>query len=81
MTETHQDLRDAIRALCATFPPEYHRKIDEARGYPEAFVDALTEAGWMAALYRCWCICSGHGIDTAGRNLTNPAGTAHVGFI
>lgn len=50
MTETHQDLRDAIRALCATFPPEYHRKVDVARGYPEKFVDALTEAGWMAAM-------------------------------
>lgn len=50
MTESHQDLRDAIRALCATFPPEYHRKIEEARGYPEEFVDALTEAGWMAAM-------------------------------
>ncbi|GJD59854.1 acyl-CoA dehydrogenase family protein [Methylobacterium dankookense] len=46
----HQDIRDAVRALCAEFPPEYHRKIDEARGYPEAFVDALTKAGWMAAL-------------------------------
>ena len=50
MTETHQDLRDAIRALCDTFPPEYHRKVDETRGYPEEFVDALTEAGWMAAM-------------------------------
>ena len=50
MTETHQDLRDAIRALCATFPPEYHRKVDEVRGYPEEFVDALTKAGWMAAM-------------------------------
>ncbi|ACL61546.1 acyl-CoA dehydrogenase family protein [Methylobacterium nodulans] len=46
----HQDIRDAVRALCAEFPPEYHRRIDEARGYPEAFVDALTKAGWMAAL-------------------------------
>ncbi|GJD80118.1 acyl-CoA dehydrogenase family protein [Methylobacterium gregans] len=46
----HQDIRDAVRALCAEFPPEYHRKVDEARGYPEAFVDALTKAGWMAAL-------------------------------
>lgn len=46
----YQDIRDAVRALCAEFPPEYHRKIDEARGYPEAFVDALTKAGWMAAL-------------------------------
>ena len=46
----YQDIRDAVRALCAEFPAEYHRKIDEARGYPEAFVDALTKAGWMAAL-------------------------------
>ena len=48
--DQHQELREAIRALCATFPAEYHRKVDEARGYPEAFVDALTKAGWMAAL-------------------------------
>ena len=46
----HQDIRDAIRDLCAEFPAEYFRKIDEARAYPEAFVDALTKAGWMAAL-------------------------------
>ncbi|WP_455372155.1 acyl-CoA dehydrogenase family protein [Limibacillus halophilus] len=45
-----QDIRDAIRALCADFPPEYHREIDEQRGYPEAFVEALTRDGWMAAL-------------------------------
>ncbi|KRA66665.1 MULTISPECIES: acyl-CoA dehydrogenase family protein [Rhizobium/Agrobacterium group] len=45
-----QDIRDAVRALCAGFPSEYHRRIDEARGYPEEFVDALTKAGWMAAL-------------------------------
>ena len=46
----HTDIRDAIRALCAEFPGEYFRKIDEARGYPEQFVDALTKAGWLAAL-------------------------------
>ncbi|MDD8023693.1 MAG: acyl-CoA/acyl-ACP dehydrogenase [Paracoccaceae bacterium] len=45
-----QDIRDAVRALCADFPDAYHRKIDEARGYPEEFVEALTKAGWMAAL-------------------------------
>ncbi|WP_321816302.1 MULTISPECIES: acyl-CoA dehydrogenase family protein [unclassified Paraburkholderia] len=53
MTETsdqYQDIRDAVRALCSQFPDEYFRKIDEARGYPEAFVDALTQAGWLAAL-------------------------------
>ena len=49
-TDQYQDMRDAVRALCAEFPPEYHRKVDEDRGYPEKFVDALTRAGWMAAL-------------------------------
>lgn len=46
----HQDIRDAVRALCAEFPAEYFRQVDEARGYPEKFVDALTGAGWLAAL-------------------------------
>ncbi|MFM2067732.1 MAG: hypothetical protein RLZZ584_2641, partial [Pseudomonadota bacterium] len=45
-----QDIRDAVRALCAGFPDEYHRQIDAARAYPEAFVEVLTKAGWMAAL-------------------------------
>ena len=48
--DEHQEIRDAVRALCAAFPDEYHRKIDEKRGYPEAFVDALTKAGWLAAM-------------------------------
>ncbi|MCK9685649.1 acyl-CoA dehydrogenase family protein [Scleromatobacter humisilvae] len=47
---SYQDIREAIRALCAEFPDDYHRRIDEARGYPEAFVDALTKAGWLAAM-------------------------------
>jgi acyl-CoA dehydrogenase len=49
-SDRYQDLREAVRALCAQFPGEYFRRIDEARGYPEAFVDALTRAGWLAAL-------------------------------
>src|SRR3989442_7938635 len=48
--DSYQDIRDAVRALCAEFPDEYHRKVDEERAYPEAFVDALTKAGWLAAL-------------------------------
>ena len=48
--ETHSELREGIRALCASFPAEYHRKVDEARAYPEEFVDALTREGWMSAL-------------------------------
>jgi acyl-CoA dehydrogenase len=49
-TDPYQEIRDAVRALCAQYPDEYFRKIDEQRAYPEAFVDALTKAGWMAAL-------------------------------
>ena len=49
-TDKYQDIRDAVRALCAEFPAEYHRKIDAQRAYPEEFVDALTQAGWLAAL-------------------------------
>jgi acyl-CoA dehydrogenase len=45
-----QDIREGVRALCAEFTDEYFRKIDDARGYPDAFVDALTKAGWLAAL-------------------------------
>ena len=44
------DIREGVRAVCAEFPDEYHRKIDHDRAYPEAFVAALTKAGWMAAL-------------------------------
>ncbi|MFO1178296.1 MAG: acyl-CoA dehydrogenase family protein [Ottowia sp.] len=49
-SNNHHEIRDAIRALCAEFPDEYFRKVDESRAYPEQFVDALTKAGWMAAL-------------------------------
>ena len=44
------DIREAVRALCAQFPPAYFQRVDAARGYPVEFVDALTKAGWLAAL-------------------------------
>jgi acyl-CoA dehydrogenase len=49
-TDSYQDIREAVRDLCQQFPAEYFRKIDEERSYPEAFVNALTKAGWLAAL-------------------------------
>ena len=49
-TDRYPEIREAVRALCTNFPDAYFREIDEARGYPEAFVDALTKAGWLAAL-------------------------------
>ncbi|MGB7990936.1 MAG: acyl-CoA dehydrogenase family protein [Candidatus Methylophosphatis roskildensis] len=52
MMPTHDfpDIRDAVRALCASFPDQYFRTIDAQRGYPEAFVDALMRAGWLSAM-------------------------------
>lgn len=44
------EIRDAVRALVGEFGDAYFREVDEARAYPEAFVEALTTAGWMAAL-------------------------------
>ena len=48
--DPYAELREAVRALCARFPAAYFREIDRERGYPDAFVRALTEAGWLAAL-------------------------------
>ena len=48
--DPYQDIRDAIRGLVAQLPSDYFRRIDEYKGYPEEFVDALTKAGWLAAL-------------------------------
>ncbi len=45
-----EDVRAAVRDLCARFPGEYWRDLDRARAYPSAFVEALTEAGFLAAL-------------------------------
>jgi acyl-CoA dehydrogenase len=44
------EIRAGVRALCAQFSDEYFRRIDEQRGYPAEFVDALTQAGWLAGL-------------------------------
>ncbi|MGF6637411.1 acyl-CoA dehydrogenase family protein [Paraburkholderia sp. BL10I2N1] len=49
-SDQYRDIREAVRDLCNEFPAEYFRKVDEERGYPETFVDALTKAGWLAAL-------------------------------
>ncbi len=44
------DIRRAVRALCEDFPGEYWRAKDRERAYPAEFVDALTSAGFLAAL-------------------------------
>ena len=49
-SDDHTDIRASVRALCASFPGEYWRKLDRERGYPSGFVTALTEAGYLAGL-------------------------------
>ena len=48
--EDRQAIREAIRKICAGFPDTYWREIDASREYPQAFVDALTASGYLAAL-------------------------------
>lgn len=48
--EDYADIRESVRALCARFPGEYWRDLDRERAYPTQFVNALTEAGYLAAL-------------------------------
>ena len=48
--ENYDDIRDAVSRLCAQFPGEYWRDVDREMAYPQEFVSALTEAGWLAAL-------------------------------
>lgn len=45
-----QEIRDAVRQLCRQFPDEYFRAVDADKAYPEKFVSALIDAGWLAAM-------------------------------
>ena len=48
--EDYADIRESVRAICANFPGAYWRDLEDQQAYPEAFVGALTEAGYLAAL-------------------------------
>jgi alkylation response protein AidB-like acyl-CoA dehydrogenase len=50
LEQAYPEIRAAVVALCARFPGDYWRKLDEARAYPTAFVQALTDAGYLATL-------------------------------
>ena len=49
-TVSHDELRSGVRELCARYPDEYWRAVDRDDAYPDAFVTALTEAGWLSVL-------------------------------
>ena len=69
MSETHQDIRDAVRVLCDGFPGEYWRKCDRDQAYPTEFVKALTDAGFLAVLIPEKYGGSGLGISEAAAIL------------
>jgi acyl-CoA dehydrogenase len=48
--DLHRDLRAGVRELCRSFPDAYWRELDARRAYPDDFVKALTDAGYLAAL-------------------------------
>ena len=73
--EDHKDIREAVRKLCERFPGEYWRKLDAERAYPAEFVNALTEAGYLATLIP-------EEYDGAGLTLSGMTDPARVlGFL
>jgi len=65
----HAEIREEVGKLCARFPGEYWRKLDEIRGYPTEFVRALTEAGYLSVLIPEEYGGSGLGISAAAAIL------------
>ena len=50
LTDQQARIRSEVQALCRRFPSEYWRGLDAERRYPDEFVKAMTEAGWLAVL-------------------------------
>ena len=50
LVHQHADIRQAVRDVCREFDSAYWQKVEESSGYPEQFVQKLTQAGWLAAL-------------------------------
>ncbi len=69
MTESFDDIRQSVRALCGGFPGEYWRVRDRAREYPTEFVKALTEGGFLGVLVPEQYGGSGLGIGAAAAIL------------
>ena len=46
----YPELREGIQRICAKYPGEYWRGLEEREAYPTAFIKELTEAGYLAAL-------------------------------
>ncbi len=69
LRDDHAEIREEVGKLCARFPGEYWRKLDQVRGYPTEFVTALTEAGYLSVLIPEEYGGSGLGISAAAAIL------------
>jgi acyl-CoA dehydrogenase len=81
LVERHHDLRVGVRDLCKAFPGAYWRELDERRAYPTEFVNALTAAGYLAALIPEQYGGSGLGIGEASvilEEINRTGGVASV---
>src|ERR1700716_160384 len=50
LAQQHADIRQGVRDVCRAFDSAYWQKLEESSAYPEVFVQALTQAGWLSAL-------------------------------
>src|SRR5579875_1649785 len=50
LTDEQRAIQQAVREICRQFPDQYWRELDRTDGYPDEFVKALTDAGWLAVL-------------------------------
>jgi alkylation response protein AidB-like acyl-CoA dehydrogenase len=67
--ENYAEIREEVRKLCSRFPGDYWRRLDERRGYPTEFVQALTESGYLSVLIPEEYGGSGLGISAAAAIL------------
>ncbi|MDP9082850.1 MAG: acyl-CoA/acyl-ACP dehydrogenase [Pseudomonadota bacterium] len=69
LDEPYADIREAVRRLCADFPGEYWRRLDQERAYPATFVKALSDAGYLSVLIPQEFGGSGLGLSAAAAIL------------
>ncbi len=79
-SEDFPEIRAGVRRLCAEFPGEYWRRLDEKREYPTAFVKALTDAGYLSVLIPEEYGGSGLGL-TAAAAILSLAALLYTGLV
>lgn len=66
LSDSQELIRTSVRELCGKFPEEYWQRLDEEQGYPEEFIQRLTDQGWLSVLIPEDLGGGGLGITEAG---------------